>query len=97
MEEKKVKGGARVGAGRKSLVDEESVNFVLLSTLKELHKTDNDLDAKKGFVKDLLESQRGQLFVAEHIFGKPKETIDQNVNLNSFELKDIVKFDNAKS
>ena len=92
MEEKKNKGGARVGAGRKSLVDEENVNFVLLSTLKEIHKTENDLDAKKGFVKDLLESQRGQLFVAEHIFGKPKETIDQNVSIKEFDLKDVIKF-----
>lgn len=28
----------------------------------------------------------------EYGCGKPKETVDQNVNINSFQLKDIVKF-----
>ena len=28
----------------------------------------------------------------EYGCGKPKETVDQNVNINSFELKDIIKF-----
>jgi len=96
--EEKTNGGAREGAGRKSKVDEEKVNTIFLSALKDLYKKETDDDAKIMFVKSvLLESQRGQLFIAEHIFGKPKETIDQNVNLNSFELKDVIKFDNTKS
>ena len=28
----------------------------------------------------------------EYGCGKPKETVDQNLNINSFQLKDIVKF-----
>jgi hypothetical protein len=28
----------------------------------------------------------------EYGCGKPKETVDQNVNINSFQLKDIIKF-----
>jgi phage tail sheath protein FI len=28
----------------------------------------------------------------EYGCGKPKETVDQNVNINNFELKDIIKF-----
>ena len=96
--EEKTNGGAREGAGRKSKVDEEKVNTIFLSALKDLYKKETEDDAKIMFVKSvLLESQRGQLFIAEHIFGKPKETINQNVNLNSFELKDVIKFDNTKS
>jgi hypothetical protein len=86
-------GGARPNAGRKSKADEEKVNTIFLTALKQLYSTESDEEAKVKFVKDtLLESQRGQIFIAEHLFGKPKETIDQNVNINSFELKDIIKF-----
>jgi len=84
--------GNKLSKGRPAKAVEENVNFILISALKEFHKKDNDSDAKKEFVKTLLESQRGQLFVAEHLFGKPKETVDQNVNINNFELKDILKF-----
>ena len=42
-------------------------------------------------VHTLLESQRGQIFISEHLFGKPKETIDSNVNINNFDIKDIVR------
>lgn len=85
--------GNKLGKGRPPKVEEEKVNNIFLTALKELYKKDTDDEAKVNFVKDvLLESQRGQLFIAEHIFGKPKETIDQNVNINNFELKDIIKF-----
>jgi hypothetical protein len=39
-----------------------------------------------------MESPRGQLFIAEHLFGKPKETVEQTLNINEFNIKDIVKF-----
>lgn len=91
-EVKKGAGGARANAGRKTKAEEDNVTLVFLSALKEVYRAETDFDAKVGFTKDLLESQRGQIFIAEHIFGKPKETVDQNVNINSFELKDIIKF-----
>lgn len=78
MEEvtKKQNGGKRKGAGRKSKADEKKVNVIFLKALKELYKKDKDDDSKVEFVKTLLESQRGQIFVAEHLFGKPKEIIE---------------------
>ena len=89
----KESGGAREGAGRKPKVDEEKVNNLFISALKELYKKESDDEAKIHFIKDvLLESQRGQLFVAEHIFGKPKETIETTHNVSNFDIKDIVKF-----
>lgn len=85
--------GNKLSKGRPPKVEEEKVNNIFLTALKELYEKDTDDEAKINFVKSvLLESQRGQLFIAEHIFGKPKETIDQNVNINNFELKDIIKF-----
>jgi hypothetical protein len=94
-EQKEVKnthGGARPNAGRKSVAEEQKVNEIFLSALKGLKNVSTDEEAKIEFAKDLLSNQRGQIFIAEHLFGKPKETIDQNVSINSFELKDIIKF-----
>ena len=86
-------GGKTIGAGRKSKADEEKVNNIFINALKSLYDVEEDNEAKERFVKEtLLSSQRGQIFIAEHLFGKPKETVDQNVNINSFELKDIIKF-----
>jgi len=91
-EVKKARGGARANAGRKTVASEQRVNDIFLSALKSLKSVDTDDEAKIEFAKDLLSNQRGQIFIAEHLFGKPKETIDQNVSINSFELKDIIKF-----
>jgi len=91
------KGGAREGAGRKTKADEEKVNTYFLNALKSLYSKDTDDEAKVEFIKGkLLDSQRGQIFIAEHLFGKPKETINQNVNLNNFDIKDLFKFDSNK-
>ena len=94
MENKR--GGAREGAGRKPVADEKKVNNIFLQALKELYNKDTDDDAKIVFVKDtLLSSQRGQLFVAEHIFGKPKDIIEATHNVNDFNIKDIFKVGNT--
>ena len=90
--EKKPNGGKREGAGRKPVAQEQKVNEIFLSALKSIKSVETDDEAKIEFAKDLLETQRGQIFIAEHLFGKPKETIDQNVSINSFELKDVIKF-----
>jgi len=93
MEEDKRKyNGGNKNAGRKSKADEEKVNTIFSTALKQLYSKDNDVDAKIEFTKTLLESQRGQIFIAEHLFGKPKETIDQNVTIDNFDIKDLVKF-----
>jgi hypothetical protein len=94
MENKR--GGVREGAGRKPVADEKKVNNIFLQALKELYNKDTDDDAKIVFVKDtLLSSQRGQLFVAEHIFGKPKDIIEATHNVNDFNIKDIFKVGNT--
>lgn len=92
MEEKKQNGGARPGAGRKSVADEKKVNEVFLNALRKINNVETDEEAKIYFAEDLLTFERGKMFIAEHLFGKPKETVDQNVNINSFELKDVIKF-----
>ena len=85
------RGGKREGSGRKSVDDEKKVSEILSGALKTFYKVDTDNEAKEKLVHTLLESQRGQIFISEHLFGKPKETIDSNVNINSFDIKDIVR------
>ena len=92
----KSRGGARPNAGRKSKVEEQKVNNVFLKALGELYSKETEEDTKIAFVKDtLMQSQRGQLFIAEHIFGKPKEIIEATHNVNDFNIKDIFKVGNS--
>ena len=96
MEDKRRNNGGHKTAGRKPKVEEQKVNNIFLQALKELYNKDTDDDAKIVFVKDtLLSSQRGQLFVAEHIFGKPKDIIEATHNVNDFNIKDIFKVGNT--
>lgn len=90
------KGGKIEGSGRKPKAYEEKVNTLFQNALKTFYNVDDDVEAKQKLVHTLMESQRGQLFISEHLFGKPKETIDQNVNLNNFDIKELFRFDNNK-
>ena len=97
MEDKRKNNGGHKTAGRKPKVQEEKVNNLFVIALKELYKTETDDTAKILFIKDkLLDSQRGQIFIAEHIFGKPKETVETTHNINNFDIKELFKFDNSK-
>jgi len=97
MEDKPKRGGAREGAGRKSVAEEQKVNNLFVNALKDLYKTDVEEEAKIKFIKDtLMDSQRGQLFIAEHIFGKPKDVSEITHSVNNFDIKDIFKIDKDK-
>ena len=87
--------GNKLGKGRPPKVEEEKVNNIFLKALGQLYNKETEEETKIEFVKNtLMESQRGQLFIAEHIFGKPKETIEATHNINDFNIKDIFKIGN---
>ena len=90
MENESKRGGARPNAGRKSVAEEQKVNNLFITALKELYNKETEDEAKIHFIKNtLLESQRGQLFVAEHIFGKaPQEIKQTNFNIEAKDLDD---------
>lgn len=92
MEEKKQHGGARAGAGAPRKAEVEKSNEIFLTAIKEAKNVDNDLDARKEFAKELLTFERGKMFIAEHLFGKPEQIINNNVSVDSFNLKDVLKF-----
>lgn len=85
--EKKTHGGARKGAGAKRKADIEKANEVFLSMIKAVHDVETDEEAKQELAKKLYSFERGQMFIAEHIFGKPKETIE-NINIDAGKLTD---------
>ena len=97
MEDKRKNNGGHKSAGRKPKVEEEKVNSLFVRALSEVYNTETDDETKVAFIKNsLMDSQRGQLFIAEHIFGKPKETIETTHNVNNFDIKDIFKIDKDK-
>ena len=82
-------GGARKGAGRKSIADEDQVNNLFVSALKQIYNKNDDDFAKIDFIKELAKSQRGQIFIAEHLFGKAELKTD---NKHTFENGfDVIK------
>ena len=91
------KGGAIAGSGRKPKADEEKVNTIFVNAMKTFYKVDTDEKAKEKLVHTLLDSQRGQIFISEHLFGKPKETIETTHNLNNFDIKEMFQIDKDKS
>src|SRR4030065_2408642 len=81
------KGGKREGAGAKRKADIEKANEVFLSMIKIVKDVETDEEAKLELAKTLYSFERGQMFIAEHIFGKPKETIE-NINIDAGKLTD---------
>ena len=98
MEDKRKNNGGHKTAGRKSKADEQKVNTLFVNALKDLYNASNDEEAKMTFIKDtLMDSQRGQLFIAEHLFGKPKDVSEVDLNVNEFNIKDIFKVDRSSN
>ena len=88
MDKRKLNGGNSTKALG---VDKRKNQYLELldkaSTSDEIIKVIQTLKAKslEGDIQAI------KLFL-EYYLGKPKETVDQNVNINNFELKDIIKF-----
>lgn len=90
------KGGKREGAGRKPVAEEKKVTALIVEAIKQYHNVDNDDEAKIRFITTLYEHTRGQIFLAEHLFGKPKETVETTHTINNFDIKDMFKIDSNK-
>jgi hypothetical protein len=73
------KGGKREGSGRKTKAKEDKVNTVFINALKTLYSTDSDDKAKENFIIELSQNIRGKIFIAEHLFGKPKEYVRNEI------------------
>jgi len=89
MEEKKKHGGARPNSGAPRKAEVLQTTSLMLSAIKELKSVDSDEDARKEVVKELWTFERGKMFIAEHLLGKPPQEIKQT-NLN-IEAKDLTE------
>ena len=90
MADGRASNGGHKNSGRKTKADEQKANTIFLTALRELYSKEKDDEAKVAFVKELLDSQRGQIFVAEHIFGKAKDIVE-NHNYNQELTKEEAK------
>lgn len=90
------KGGKTEGAGRKPKADEEKTNTIFLTAIKQLKNVNTDDEARIELAKDLLNFERGKIFISEHLFGKPKETSEITHNVNDFDIKEIFTIDKSK-
>lgn len=71
-------GGARAGSGRKKGSGNNITRSFILEALKDQYKVKKDETAQKKFIKDIMNTERGKLFIAEHLFGKAPQQIDYN-------------------
>jgi hypothetical protein len=90
-------GGARPNAGNKTKQDFEKTNNILLSAIKIIKDVTTDEEARIELAKDLLTFERGKIFVAEHLFGKPEQRVEQDINIKGVDLKDIISFGSTES
>jgi len=76
-------GGRRANAGRKTKSEEFKANVIIAGALKKLYSVDTDLEAKEQLIHKLASNTRGQIFLAEHLFGKPQQ--NSNINIANFD------------
>lgn len=91
MEDKrKNNGGHKTNGGRKPIADEQKTNNIFINAIKQVKNVETDEEARIELAKDLLTFERGKIFISEHLFGKPKETVETSLTLNDFSIKDLV-------
>lgn len=72
--------GHKLSKGRPTKVDEEKTNYFILEAVKQIKNVETEDEAKIAIVIDLYSFERGKIFIAEHVFGKPKETVDLGIS-----------------
>ena len=86
-------GGYRPGSGRKPKQVEEKAKELMKRALMSLYGSEDSETAKLEFLKEYAQTSRGQQFIAEHLFGKPVEVIENhNIEVDTIDLS---KLDNA--
>lgn len=88
------KGGARPNSGRKPKDEENRIRDLMkpysLDAVKCLADIMNNEDARDS---DRISSAK---LIIEYTYGKPKETVETNVNINDFSIKEALNFVKSK-
>jgi len=73
---KKQHGGVRPNSGRPSVAKEEKGREIMKEALRQLYHKDTDEESLVLFLVDFAQTPRGQQFIAEHLFGKAPQVIE---------------------
>ena len=83
------RGGARPNSGRKPKDEENRIRDLMMPySLDAIKCLANIIVDEKAKANDKISASK---IIIEYCYGKPKETIDNNVTLNEFNIKDIVR------
>jgi hypothetical protein len=97
MSDKRVNNGGHSTAGkagRKSKDEELKIrNLTSPYALDAIQTVVEIMTSDKSRPADRLSAAK---LLIEYTYGKPKETIDQNLTVSNFDIKDLFKFDNNK-
>tara|TARA_R110000772_G_scaffold197074_3_gene307831 strand:+ start:179 stop:520 length:342 start_codon:yes stop_codon:yes gene_type:complete len=80
---RKNNGGKRENSGRKPKIEEQSQQNIFIEAVKKITSQENEDQAKIDLLVELWDTQRGKIFISEHLFGKPKEQVEVT-NKNEF-------------
>jgi len=70
-------GGARAGSGKPKKKESEHVNFIIKKAIRLLYSKETDEEAQVEFIKDFAQTPRGQQYIAEKLYGKAPQIIEQ--------------------
>lgn len=83
------RGGARPNSGRKPKDEENRIRDLMLPySLDAIQCLANIIVDEKARHNDKISASK---IIIEYCYGKPKETVDNNITLNDFNIKDIVR------
>ncbi len=69
-------GGRRAGSGRKPVAERKKSDRIILRALVKRYEAGDEQEAIEHLIKELMLTERGLLFVAQHILGKPTEKLE---------------------
>jgi hypothetical protein len=83
------RGGARPNSGRKPKDEENRIRDLMIPySLDAVQCLANIVANEKSRDSDKISASK---IIIEYCYGKPKETVEQTLNVNDFNIKDIVR------
>jgi hypothetical protein len=84
------RGGARPNAGRKPKDEENRIRDLMLPySLDAIQCLANIIVDESSRANDKISASK---IIIEYCYGKPKETVDNNITINDINIKELVKF-----
>jgi len=88
-------GGARPGAGRKPKDEENRIRDLMIPySLDAIQCLANIVVSDKSKDADKISASK---IIIEYSYGKPKERVESDININTTTLKDLISFGNTES